>query len=153
MYIIIRVYNIIIGRIIFLYSLFFIHKIVREIIMNKFKKYALLHLLILFASFTGICSKMAAKQPFLSGTFIMWYGLMILILGIYAILWQQILKQMSLTVAFANKAISIVWGMVFGAVIFSEKITFNMILGSLIVMAGIVLVVTDEYKDKETGIK
>ena len=43
--------------------------------------------------------------------------------------------------------------MVFGAVIFSEKITFNMILGSLIVMAGIVLVVTDEYKDKETGIK
>ncbi len=83
----------------------------------------------------------------------MWYGLMILILGIYAILWQQILKQMSLTVAFANKAISIVWGMVFGAVIFSEKITFNMILGSLIVMAGIVLVVTDEYKDKETGIK
>ena len=67
----------------------------------------------------------------------------IAILGIYAIFWQQILKIFSLTTAFLNKAVTIVWGMIWGALFFSEEIKINMIIGAIIVLIGIVLVVKD----------
>ena len=60
-------------------------------------------------------------------------------LVVYAIGWQQILKRLPLTVAFANKAITVVWGIIWGAVFFQEAITPPMIVGAIIVMAGIVL--------------
>ena len=66
-----------------------------------------------------------------------------MILGIYAIFWQQILKNFSLTTAFFNKAITIVWGMLLGLIFFKEKITINMIIGTIIVLIGIGLVVKD----------
>ena len=65
----------------------------------------------------------------------------ILALGIYAIVWQQLLKHISLTTAFCNKAVTIIWGMLWGVLIFSETITWNMIVGAVIVIAGVVMVV------------
>ena len=85
---------------------------------------------------------MASTQPFLSLRFCLCYGGMIAILGVYAIAWQQIIKQMSLTTAFCNKAIEIVWGIMWGVLIFKEAIKWNMILGAVIVIAGVIIVVT-----------
>lgn len=107
------------------------------------KKYILLHLLLLFFSFCSVFSKLAAQYEFLSLQFCLFYGISILILGIYAILWQQIIKKMPLVVAFLNKAITIIWGMIWGALIFQEKITINMIIGCVIVIIGVVLVVKE----------
>ena len=66
-----------------------------------------------------------------------------LILGIYAIFWQQILKKFTLTTAFFNKAVIVIWGMIWGTLFFKEKITLNMIIGAIIVLIGISLVVKD----------
>ena len=85
---------------------------------------------------------MASTQPFLSLRFCLCYGGMIAILGVYAIAWQQIIKQMSLTTAFCNKAVEIVWGILWGVLIFKEAIKWNMILGAVIVIAGVIIVVT-----------
>ena len=74
---------------------------------------------------------------------IIFYGVSILILGMYAILWQQILKRFSLTTAFFNKAITIIWGMLWGIIFFKEAITINMIIGAIIVLIGVGLVVKD----------
>ncbi len=63
-------------------------------------------------------------------------------MGIYAIAWQQILKRLPLTVAYANKPVSLIWGMIWGSMLFREKITWNMILGAGIIFVGIYLVVT-----------
>ncbi|MDO4647472.1 MAG: EamA family transporter [Eubacteriales bacterium] len=103
--------------------------------------FVLLHLCLLVSSVSGICSKMAATQEKLSGM-ILWYGGVLLIMGIYAIAWQQILKRLPLTVAYANKPVSLIWGMIWGSMLFREKITWNMILGAGIIFAGIYLVVT-----------
>ena len=80
-----------------------------------------LHLLLLVYSLSGIFSKNAAREPFLSPMFILLYGGMLVILFIYAIGWQQILKRLSLSMAFANKAVTVIWGMVWGFFIFGES--------------------------------
>ena len=111
--------------------------------MKKINKYVFLHLLIFFFSFCGVFSKLAAQNEFLSLKFCLFYGISILILGIYAILWQQILKKFSLTTAFFNKAVTIIWGMLWGVLFFKEVITWNMIIGTIVVLIGIGLVVSD----------
>lgn len=109
----------------------------------KVNKYIYLHLLLLLYSFCGVFSKLASQNQFLSIKFCLFYGTSLLILGIYAIFWQQILKKFSLTTAFFNKAVTIIWGMIWGVMFFSEKITLNMIVGTIIVLIGIGLVVKD----------
>ena len=67
-----------------------------------------------------------------------------MILGVYAVAWQQILKHFDLSTAFCNKAVTVIWGMVFGAIIFHEKITWNMIIGAVIVIVGVIMVVKSD---------
>lgn len=110
----------------------------------KFKNYLFLHASLLLYSIGSVFSKMASKEAFLSWGFILYYGLFLLILFVYAILWQQILKRFPLTVAFANKAITILWGIVWGYLFFGEALRWGMLLGSVIIVSGIYLVVSDD---------
>lgn len=98
-------------------------------------------------SLSGVCSKMAAGYEFLSPGFILFYGGIIAILGVYAIVWQQILKKMPLVTAYANKAVTVVWGVIWGIVIFHEKISAGKVISMLLVMAGIVLFSYADAKD------
>lgn len=61
------------------------------------------------------------------------------ILGIYAILWQQILKHISLTTAFMFKSITVLYGMLFAAMLFKEHITTNNMVGALMIITGIII--------------
>ena len=79
-----------------------------------------LHIMLMFFSMSGIASKLAAGERFLSGKFILYYGIIIALLGVYAIVWQQIIKRLPLTTAYSNRAVTIVWGIIWGA-LFSGK--------------------------------
>lgn len=107
--------------------------------MQKGKQYLLLHILLLVFSFSPVFSKLAGRQPFLSKYNIIFYGLVLLILGIYAIFWQQIIKRIPLSTAYANRAITVVWGMLWGLWFFGEAITVQKLVGCAIVVAGVVL--------------
>ena len=98
-----------------------------------------LHLLLAVYSLCSICGKLASNFAFLSWQFILCYGGMIAVLGIYAIGWQQVIKRMPLTSAYANKAVTIVWGIIWGALLFHESVTPLKLLGATIVLAGVVL--------------
>lgn len=98
-----------------------------------------LHILLMVYSMSGICSKMAADAVFLSIEFCMLYGAILLLLAVYALGWQQILKRMELTTAFSNKAVTVVWGIVWGALFFSEPVSFPKIAGAMLIIAGVVL--------------
>lgn len=106
---------------------------------SRIKTLFLLHLLLMFYSVSGICSKLAAGVDFLSWQFIALYACIIGILGVYAIGWQQILKRMPLTSAFASKAVTIVWGIIWSALFFAESITLLKIVGAILIMSGVVL--------------
>ena len=115
---------------------------------SKLKVLFLLHLMLMIYSLSGICSKKAAEVPFLSLKFCLYYGIVILLLGFYAIGWQQIIKRLPLTTAFANKAVTVVWGIVWGVVFFHEKITPGKLLGAAIVIVGVVLCVLSDKQEE-----
>ena len=103
-------------------------------------------------STSGILSKLAAGEPFLSFKFCLYYGGIIALLGIYAIGWQQIIKRLPLTTAFANKAVTVVWGIIWGAVFFREAITVGKIVGAMFVIAGVALfAMADGDKEADHG--
>ncbi len=98
-----------------------------------------LHLLLMLYSLEGVCSKLASGEHFFSFKFCICYGIIILLLGVYAIGWQQIIKRLPLTTAYANKAVTVVWGIVWGFLFFSEPVTIGKIVGALLVIVGVVL--------------
>lgn len=106
---------------------------------SKIKTLFALHILLMVYSMSGICSKLASGQRFLSPAFCLYYAVIILLLGFYAIGWQQIIKRLPLTTAFANKAITVVWGIIWGAVFFQESISIGKISGALFVVIGVIL--------------
>lgn len=110
----------------------------------KLKDFLLLHIVLLIYSGVALLSKTAASQT--GGKFILCYGAVLVCLGIYAILWQFVLKRFPLTTAFANKAIVVVWGIVWGWIFFGEQITWQKIVGAVVIIAGIVIVVRDNEK-------
>lgn len=114
--------------------------------------YIPLHILLMVFSLGSVCSKMAAGEEFLSRNFILYYGLLLLILAVYAVVWQQMIKRMPLTAAYANRAVTVVWGMVWGLLIFGESITFAKVFGSIFIIAGIILFAFSDKENREEKI-
>ena len=105
----------------------------------KKKTYLLLHLLFLVYAASSVCGKLAAGEAFLSPRFLLCYGGMILLLGVYALGWQQAIKRLPLTVAYASKAVTVIWGLAAGLLFFGETLTPGKIAGAALVAAGVVL--------------
>lgn len=100
----------------------------------------------LIYSLSSLFSKTAVYNSQSIWHTLFFYGLSLCMLGIYAIIWQQILKRMELTVAFSNKGITVIWGIIFGSIFFHEKITIGMIIGCMLVIAGIVFMMKEKEK-------
>lgn len=98
-------------------------------------------------SASGICSKVAAMQPFLSIGFFLYWLMGIALMGIYAIGWQQVMKRLPLTVAYANKAVTVVWGLLWGSIFFHEPVTAGKLAGSLLVVIGVACYAVGEGRD------
>jgi drug/metabolite transporter (DMT)-like permease len=63
----------------------------------------------------------------------------VMMMGVYAVLWQQVLKRIELSMAYMFKGTSIVFVMLLAYVLFGEQITWNNVLGAIIIIVGIVL--------------
>ena len=70
------------------------------------------------------------------GRFLLLYGAEIGVLGIYAILWQQVIRRFELSVAYANRAVALLWSLLWAVLIFGERLTFRKVLGAGLVVAG-----------------
>jgi len=114
----------------------------------SYKDILSLQFVIMVYTGSSIMAKFAAAQELLSVKFCLFYGIEIVILGVYAILWQQIIKKFELSVAYANRAMVLVWSMVWAAVIFHDEITAQNIAGVLLVIAGTVIVNLDTGKER-----
>lgn len=119
--------------------------------IKRFKNIFLLHMVLIFSSLLGILSKIAANEPFLSVKFILYYCIILVGLFIYALVWQQLLKKLPLVTAYANKAVTIIWGIIWGYLFFSEAITANKIIGAGIIIIGVYFVVSADYDLENMG--
>ncbi len=114
----------------------------------------ILHIIFVIFSLLSVCSKTAANQEFLSFKFCLFYGLVIFGLFVYALVWQQMLKKLPLVTAYANKAVTVVWGIIWGYVFFGESITVNKLIGAVIVITGVCIVVAaDASKEDEKEVE
>lgn len=113
------------------------------------KYYIYLHLALLLYSVGALMSKKAAQYTVFSKEFILCYACVVGVCAVYAVVWQQILKKMTLFTAYANKAITVVWGVAWGRLFFGEKITFFNILGTIIIILGICMVARGEESDEK----
>lgn len=109
----------------------------------KWKDILMLQAVFMIYSISSVVSKFASGKEVFSFEFILFYGLDVIVLGIYALLWQQVIKKFELSIAYANKAITLLWALVWGIVIFHEQITVGKVIGILLVMAGIFILNSD----------
>jgi multidrug transporter EmrE-like cation transporter len=107
--------------------------------LKKIKHLMLLHLAFLFMSTTGILSKFSAAAELFSPKFFLCYGLSLLVLLIYSGLWQQILRRLPLNIAFAHRGAVTLWGIIWGAAIFGEKITVGGAVALALILSGIAI--------------
>ena len=117
--------------------------------MKQARWLLVLHLILGIYAASSVCSKLAAGQPFLSVPFILLYGGMLAALVAYALGWQQVIKHLPLTTAYANKAVTVVWGILLGFLLFGEAVTHRQVLGAVLIIAGIVLFVRADKKEEE----
>ena len=115
--------------------------------------WVVLHVMLAIYALSGVLLKMAGNESFLSFRFCLFYGLVLLLLGLYAIGWQQIIKRMPLTKAYANKAVSVVWACIYGVIFFRETITVGKVIGGLVTIAGVSLFAFSDspQSDEEEG--
>lgn len=112
--------------------------------MKKFANYLLLHLNIMLFSFTGVFSKLASSSYKENGLFqprlFFFVFLMLLNCGIYALAWQKVIKRFSLSVAYANRSVYLIWSQIWAVLIFHENLSVQNILGMTILFLGVLIV-------------
>lgn len=109
----------------------------------SWKMIVALQAVVMIYTLSSVAAKFAAGQEALSFGFLLFYGIEICILGVYAILWQQIIKRCDLSVAYANRSMAILWSLIWTVLFFHESLTVKNILGVLIVFAGTMVVNSD----------
>lgn len=102
----------------------------------KIKNIILLQLIVIIYTLNGILAKLSTGQDIVSFGFVAFYVAEIGLMGIYAILWQQIIKRFELSVAYANRAMALMWSALWAVMIFHEKLTWKNILGIILVIIG-----------------
>ncbi len=106
----------------------------------KLRDIFILQLVIAIYTLSTVFAKFASGQEFLSFKFILFYGIEMLILGLYAIIWQQLIKKFDISVAYANKAMGLLWSIIWAILIFNDTITIKNIIGVIIVIIGTIIV-------------
>lgn len=111
--------------------------------INKIKKFGLLYFSFIIYSFASVFAKKAAGQDSLV-LMLLYIGAEMLILGVYALIWQKVLKMFPLVVAMANKGVTVVIALVWSVLIFQERITLWNLIGTSMIILGIGMVSSDE---------
>lgn len=97
-------------------------------------------------------SSVMSKEASASGDnllrFLFFFGMEFVILGVYAVLWQQMIKRFELSVAYANRSMAVVWSMVWAVVFFHDTITVQNVLGVVLVVAGTWIINTETKEDQ-----
>ena len=87
----------------------------------------------------GIFTKFASQHKFLSGLYFVGLLGAVLMLGTYAVCWQQILRRVELSTAYMFKGTSLIFVMLLAFALFGEQITLNNVIGAAVIIFGITL--------------
>lgn len=109
---------------------------------DNISKYVLLYGSFFIYSISSICAKLAAGQENAIKV-VVFIGLEVFCLGIYALIWQQALKKFSLVTAMASKGVVVIFNLIWSVMLFREEVTIYNIIGAVIIIGGIWMVASD----------
>ena len=95
-------------------------------------------------SLSGFFSKFASNYDFLSFPYIGCLGGIIIVLGIYAVLWQMALKCVPLNQAYLFRSLGVVFGLAIANIVFHESISWQNLLGGAIVLCGLLILLSEK---------
>ena len=107
--------------------------------MKYCKKYCILLGVFLLYAFVFVFTKYASLQEPLSFRYFFCLAGAFGVMGVYAVLWQQVLKRIPLTDAYMFKGSSLIFLLILSSVLFGESITLTNVIGSIIIVGGIAL--------------
>lgn len=105
--------------------------------MPSKKYFVLLYSSFFVYSLSGILSKIASQQDFLSLPYLFCFAGIIIILSVYALLWQLILKKVPLSIAMANKPFVLILSLLWAVLLFNESISLKTFTGIVFILCGI----------------
>ena len=111
-------------------------------------KYLQLFSAFILYSFIGVMGKMSSMRGF-GIEFLILVGLQLFFLAIYALMWQQILKKFSLVTAMACKGVVVILNLAWAVIIVNENISLSNLVGSTIIVLGIIIISTEEGRDDQ----
>ena len=114
---------------------------------NGMKQIIMLQAIIVIYTISSVMAKFASSGETL-GKIILFLGLDVLFLGIYAIFWQQMIKIFPLSVAYANRAMALLWSAVWAKIIFGEHISVKQMVGIVIVIIGTIIINSEKQEEK-----
>ena len=91
-------------------------------------------------SLSGVFSKIASGYNMISWQYILCFGMVIFILGIYAVMWQQVLKKIQLSVAMANRPVTMIFSTIWAVLFFHETVGWLFFIGLALVIAGLFVI-------------
>ena len=110
------------------------------------KQIILLQAIIIIYTVSSIMAKFASAGDTLE-RIVLFFGLDLLFLGIYAICWQQMIKIFPLSVAYANRAMALLWSAIWAKIIFGEQISVKQMVGIALVMIGTLIINTETQEE------
>ena len=85
-----------------------------------------------FYTTSGVISTLASQRELLSPGYIAFFACTVGVLGIYAVLWQQIIKRMDVSLAYMFKGTGVVFGLMLAHYVFGEAIITTNMVGAAI---------------------
>ena len=102
----------------------------------KYIQIIILQAVVCLYTLSSVAAKKASNYSLQDSGFWGWILVEYAILGFYAIIWQQIIKRMELSIAYTNRAVAIFWSMLWAFLLFKEQITFQNLLGIALIFIG-----------------
>lgn len=93
----------------------------------------------LLYSFEPIAAKYTSQQDFGSIQFWLGLGAVFGVLGLYAILWQQLLKHIPLSTAYMFRGSTLIYVLILSVILLGDSITVFNGIGAGMIVAGIAL--------------
>ena len=117
----------------------------------RLKDILVLQAVIVIYTLSSVMAKLASGQEPFSAPFLFFYLIELMILGVYALLWQQMIKKFELSVAYTNRAMALLWSMLWAVVLFHDQVTVKNIIGVALVIVGTLIVNGGDAEERENG--
>lgn len=93
----------------------------------------------LLYALVSLMAATVARLPLFSLLFVLGVGGVFVLFGLYAVVWQQLLKRLPLSLAYMFKGTSLLFVLLLSALFLGDAIAWQNLVGAALIIVGIVL--------------